>query len=149
MAGAYCGVNEPEAALNVGVSGPGVVRWAIENMSKTADLGEVANTIKKTAFKTVFDFIKNLINIQNMKNIFLYFLSILNNGNKCRHTNALLNSNEGYCPDCGVYLKKYYYVLRCGCCSHKREASKSCLGKHNEITPISKFCPICGGKDFI
>ena len=51
MAGAYCGVNEPEAALNVGVSGPGVVRWAIENMSKTADLGEVANTIKKTAFK--------------------------------------------------------------------------------------------------
>lgn len=51
MAGAYCGINEPEAALNVGVSGPGVVRWAIENMSKTADLGEVANTIKKTAFK--------------------------------------------------------------------------------------------------
>ncbi len=40
MAGAYCGVNEPEAALNVGVSGPGVVRWAIENMPKTADLGE-------------------------------------------------------------------------------------------------------------
>ncbi len=51
MAGAYCGINEPEAALNVGVSGPGVVRWAIENMPKTADLGEVANTIKKTAFK--------------------------------------------------------------------------------------------------
>ncbi len=51
MAGAYCGINEPEVALNVGVSGPGVVRWAIENMPKTADLGEVANTIKKTAFK--------------------------------------------------------------------------------------------------
>lgn len=51
MAGAYCGVNEPEAALNVGVSGPGVVRWAIENMPKNADLGEVANVIKKTAFK--------------------------------------------------------------------------------------------------
>lgn len=51
MAGAYCGVNEPECALNVGVSGPGVVRWAIENMPKDADLGEVANKIKKTAFK--------------------------------------------------------------------------------------------------
>ena len=51
MAGAYCGINEPECALNVGVSGPGVVRWAIENMPKDADLGEVANTIKKTAFK--------------------------------------------------------------------------------------------------
>jgi len=51
MAGAYCGISEPECALNIGVSGPGVVRWAIENMSKTADLGEVANVIKKTAFK--------------------------------------------------------------------------------------------------
>lgn len=51
MAGAYCGINEPECALNIGVSGPGVVRWAIENMKKDADLGEVANMIKKTAFK--------------------------------------------------------------------------------------------------
>ena len=51
MAGAYCGINEPECALNIGVSGPGVVRWAIENMPKEAPLGEVANVIKKTAFK--------------------------------------------------------------------------------------------------
>ncbi len=51
MAGAYCGINEPECALNIGVSGPGVVRWAIENMPKDAPLGEVANIIKKTAFK--------------------------------------------------------------------------------------------------
>ena len=51
MAGAYCGVNEPECALNVGVSGPGVVRHAVDNMPKDADLGEVANVIKKTAFK--------------------------------------------------------------------------------------------------
>ncbi len=51
MAGAYCGINEPECALNIGVSGPGVVRWAIENMPKDVPLGEVANVIKKTAFK--------------------------------------------------------------------------------------------------
>ena len=51
MAGAYCGINEPECALNIGVSGPGVVSWAIENMPKDAPLGEVANVIKKTAFK--------------------------------------------------------------------------------------------------
>ena len=51
MAGAYCGINEPECALNIGVSGPGVVRWAIENMPKEAPLGEIANVIKKTAFK--------------------------------------------------------------------------------------------------
>ncbi len=51
MAGAYCGMSEPECALNVGVSGPGVVRAAIEDLPKDADMSLLANTIKKTAFK--------------------------------------------------------------------------------------------------
>lgn len=51
MAGAYCGMSEPECALNVGVSGPGVVRAAIEDLPKSADMSVLANTIKKTAFK--------------------------------------------------------------------------------------------------
>ncbi len=51
MAGAYCGYGEPECALNVGVSGPGVVRAAIESLPKNANLSEVANTIKKIAYK--------------------------------------------------------------------------------------------------
>ena len=51
MAGAFTGYSEPECALNVGVSGPGVVMAAVEQLSKDADLSEVANTIKKTAFK--------------------------------------------------------------------------------------------------
>ncbi len=51
MAGAFCGIGEPECALNVGVSGPGVVRAAVENLDKNADLSEVANTIKKIAYK--------------------------------------------------------------------------------------------------
>lgn len=51
MAGAYCGMSEPECALNVGVSGPGVVRAAIEALPKNADMSLLANTIKKTAFK--------------------------------------------------------------------------------------------------
>ncbi len=51
MAGAFCGIGEPECALNVGVSGPGVVRAAIEQMDKCANLSEVANTIKRIAYK--------------------------------------------------------------------------------------------------
>lgn len=51
MAGAFCGVGEPECALNVGVSGPGVVRAAIEALPKDADLSEVANKIKEIAYK--------------------------------------------------------------------------------------------------
>ena len=51
MAGAFHGYGEPEASLNVGVSGPGVVRSAVENLAKDADFGELANKIKQTAFK--------------------------------------------------------------------------------------------------
>lgn len=51
MAGAYCGYGEPECALNVGVSGPGVVRAAIESLPKDADFSTVANTIKQVAYK--------------------------------------------------------------------------------------------------
>lgn len=50
MAGAFHGVGEAEACINVGVSGPGVVMSALENV-RGADLGVVAETIKKTAFK--------------------------------------------------------------------------------------------------
>ncbi len=50
MAGAFLGVGEPECVINVGVSGPGVVKSALEKV-KGADFATVADTIKKTAFK--------------------------------------------------------------------------------------------------
>lgn len=50
MAGAFHGVTEPESVINVGVSGPGVVKHALEAV-KGQDIGVVAETIKKTAFK--------------------------------------------------------------------------------------------------
>ena len=51
MAGAFHGYGEPECALNIGVSGPGVVRAAVENLPKDADFGTLANKIKQIAFK--------------------------------------------------------------------------------------------------
>ncbi|MBC7360232.1 MAG: PFL family protein [Desulfacinum sp.] len=54
MAGAYLGVGEPDAVINVGVSGPGVVRKAIDRARSTQpslDLGQLADIIKRTAFK--------------------------------------------------------------------------------------------------
>ncbi len=50
MAGAFHGVGEPDCVINVGVSGPGVVKCALEKV-KGADFGTVSETIKKTAFK--------------------------------------------------------------------------------------------------
>ena len=50
MAGAFHGVSEADAIINVGVSGPGVVKYALQN-AKDADFGELCEIIKKTAFK--------------------------------------------------------------------------------------------------
>ncbi|ADE36506.1 PFL family protein [Methanohalophilus mahii] len=50
MAGAFHGVGEADCVINVGVSGPGVVNSAIRDLDNP-DLGEIAECIKKTAFK--------------------------------------------------------------------------------------------------
>lgn len=50
MAGAFHGIGEPEKVINVGVSGPGVVSSAIQRAGD-CDLSELADVIKKTAFK--------------------------------------------------------------------------------------------------
>ena len=50
MAGAFHGVGEADTVVNVGVSGPGVVKHALEQIPN-ADLTEVAEMIKRTAFK--------------------------------------------------------------------------------------------------
>lgn len=50
MAGAFCGVGEPDCAINVGVSGPGAVASAIRRAGD-CDLSALSDVIKKTAFK--------------------------------------------------------------------------------------------------
>ena len=50
MAGAFHGVSEPDCVINVGVSGPGVVKSALER-SQGLNITEVAELIKRTAFK--------------------------------------------------------------------------------------------------
>src|SRR5256712_12373231 len=51
MAGAFHGIGEPEAVLNVGVSGPGVVNHAVQQAAKDLPLQEIAELIKKLSFK--------------------------------------------------------------------------------------------------
>ena len=51
VAGAFHGPSEPGSALNVGISGPGVVLRAVEALGDTADFGAVTDAIKTMAFK--------------------------------------------------------------------------------------------------
>lgn len=50
MAGAFHGAGEADCVINVGVSGPGVVRAALEKIPD-GNITDVADTVKKTAFK--------------------------------------------------------------------------------------------------
>ena len=50
MAGAFFGVTEGDSAISVGVSGPGVVKHALESV-RGQSFDVVAETIKRTAFK--------------------------------------------------------------------------------------------------
>lgn len=63
----------------------------------------------------------------------------------CRHKRALLHANEGFCPDCGKYVKKSYYLARCSFCDIKRRAKYS-FGK---IAPEEKYCVNCGEEHFV
>ena len=76
-----------------------------------------------------------------MKNILITFFQKKNN---CNHKNALLYSDCGYCPDCGQYLVKNYYLVRCSRCDIKREA-KIYWG---EVVPKDKYCSNCGSKEY-
>lgn len=51
MAGAFHGIGEPEAVINVGVSGPGVVNHAVRHEALDLPLDELAEVIKKLSFK--------------------------------------------------------------------------------------------------
>ena len=51
MAGAFHGVGEPDCVINVGVSGPGVVRAALARAGKDLPMNEIVAIVKKTAFK--------------------------------------------------------------------------------------------------
>jgi hypothetical protein len=54
MAGAYLGYGEPECVVNIGVSGPGVVKRALErfvSLGNSPDLGQIAEEIKTTSFR--------------------------------------------------------------------------------------------------
>ena len=51
MAGAFHGTGESDCVLNVGVSGPGVVRSVLAKMPDDAPINKIAEAIKNTAFK--------------------------------------------------------------------------------------------------
>ncbi len=51
MAGAFHGVGEPDCVINVGVSGPGVVRAALRRAGPDVPIQQLADVVKKTAFK--------------------------------------------------------------------------------------------------
>ena len=71
-------------------------------------------------------------------------LKFFHNQQKCNHKNALINTNMGYCPDCGQFLVKNYYIVRCSRCDIKRQARLA----WGEIVPSDKYCSNCGSSEY-
>ena len=69
---------------------------------------------------------------------------LIKNQCKCNHKHALMYQDSGYCPDCGEYLVKNYYLVRCARCDVKKEA-KFAWG---EIVPKDKYCANCGSSEY-
>ena len=66
MAGAFHGPGEPDCEIHVGVSGPGAVRAALARLPKDASIDQVAELVKRTAFKItrVGQLVANLVSAQ-------------------------------------------------------------------------------------
>ena len=79
-----------------------------------------------------------------MKNILISFLK---NQNKCSHRNALLNSEEGYCPDCGKYLKKYYGVIPVLCYTIRTEGEENRLKGFCDNFVFDDYVPLAYRKE--
>ena len=69
---------------------------------------------------------------------------LFNYNKKCQHNKVPLDTDIGYCPDCGELIENHWYITRCGCCGVKERATI----RNGEVVPEAEFCPNCGGKAY-
>ena len=70
---------------------------------------------------------------------------IFNLNKKCLHTQVPLDTDIGYCPDCGELIENHWYITRCKCCGMKERATI----RNGEVVPEEGFCHNCGSKAYI
>ena len=63
---------------------------------------------------------------------------------KCEHSKVPIDTEIGYCPDCGELIENHWYITRCACCGVKERATI----RNDEVVPESGFCHNCGGKAY-
>ena len=69
---------------------------------------------------------------------------LFNFNKKCQHNKVPLDTDIGYCPDCGELIENHWYITRFGCCGVKERATI----RNGEVVPEAEFCPNCGGKAY-
>ncbi len=68
---------------------------------------------------------------------------LFNFNKKCQHNKVPLDTDIGYCPDCGELIENHWYITRCGCGVKERATIRN-----GEVVPEAEFCPNCGGKAY-
>lgn len=69
---------------------------------------------------------------------------LFNFNKKCQHNKVPLDTDIGYCPDCGELIENHWYITCCACCGVKERATI----RNGEVVPEAEFCPNCGGKAY-
>lgn len=69
---------------------------------------------------------------------------LFNFNKKCQHNKVPLDTDIGYCPDCGELIENHWYITRCSCCGVKERATI----RNGEVVSEAEFCPNCGGKAY-
>lgn len=75
----------------------------------------------------------------------MFWSELFNLHNKCHHNHVPLDSDIGYCPDCGELIENHWYIARCACCGMKERATI----RNDEVVPEDGFCHNCGSKAYI
>lgn len=75
----------------------------------------------------------------------MFLMDLFRNSHTCKHDRVPVNTEFGYCPDCGQLIENEWYIVRCACCGIKEKA----IIKNGEILPESNFCHNCGGHEYI
>lgn len=76
-----------------------------------------------------------------LKNI---FSNLISNQQKCLHDKITPRSIAKFCPDCGKEIIIFWYIIRCECCSIKRQGVLSL----DSVIPAEKYCSKCGTDDY-
>lgn len=75
----------------------------------------------------------------------MFIFDLFNLKSHCTHDHVSIESDGGYCPTCGKFVRNDWYITRCASCGVKLKT----IIKNGVVMPQNHFCTNCGSKEFV